>query len=316
MANYILSEYEKKEWDAYEKAGVVGHIRYLYELELPGRVTNTISRYCTGTEEIVWKGNTYYPHPCKHNSIKRTESDEELKVQFAATQLWMNALFLNDCKKLRVRLFRYREEVKNAIIMFTGVAGRFSFSDNTITLECSSSYAASGALVKIYYTQTHCNHDPYGTFCGLNFDQYKVEIPAGKWSIQGNRTIAFDPDTVTLDPNYWKSCIILYNAEIEDGINKLWYEGENMASTVGAHTIIAKRAIPVFVKPWKIPIVIAPNCNLTLQRCQSVFGNTARACGWPDMPLTNPATNDISNTQKHAEGGPVGMPGPSPFHQA
>lgn len=306
-----LSKNDLLHWSAWEKAGMVGHIRYLYRFVIPGRIRNTVIRYCTGSDPIEYNGEVYSPHPCKHDTVKRTSSTDETSVSLAATKFWLTAIFEGTIKRMDVTIQRYRVELGRAVTLFTGVANKYTLAKNIMTIECASSYEASEAMLMVYYTQTHCNHDLYGPYCGLAFDAYKHVIPAGAWRKISSRTIDLKGNFF-LDQIYWKDCLVIYDVEItdEETEENILFETDNMAQAIGQNTIMTRYAISSMVDPFKTQLVIAPNCCLLLERCRDVMGNLARACAWPDIPLFNPTATDLANDMNR--GGPFGPPGRSP----
>lgn len=309
-----LSNSDIAQWDAWEKGGVVGHIRYLYQFRIPGRNHDTLIHYCTGSDVIEYEGETYLPHPCKHDGIKRDASTDETTVSLAADALWLTMIFEGNVKKVDVVIRRYRIELKKAIVLFNGTVNQHSMANNVMSLSCISSYQAADAMLIVYYTQMHCNHDLYGTFCGLDYDAYKVKIPAGQWTVSGNRAIDLHGNYF-LDQNYWKNCLVIYDVDITETYDDIDYtivfETDNMAQSVGRNTLLLRYAVSSLVKPATTDLYLAPSCCLLLERCRDVMGNLPRACSIPDMPLSNPTTSDCLN--KENKGGPFGPPGRSPY---
>jgi len=307
-----LSENDVRQWAAWEKAGMVGHIRYLYRFEIPGRQRNTIIRYCTGSDSVTWGGEVYSPHPCKHDSVKRDASADTTSVSLAATKFWLTAVFEGTIKRMNVTVMRYRVELERAVTLFTGVANKYSLNKNIMTIECGSAYEAGEAMLTVYYTQTHCNHDLYSPYCGMNFDATKHVIPAGQWRKVSSRTIDLKGNFF-LDQVYWKDCLVVYDVEINDEETEehILFETDNMAQAIGRNSIMTRYAISGLVDPFKTDLIIAPNCCLLLERCRDVMGNLSRACAWPDMPLFNPTATDLANNQNR--GGPTGPPGRTPY---
>ena len=310
-----LSASDVKLWDSWEKAGVVGHIRYLYEFRIPGYMHETIIRYCTGNDIISYQGNDFYPHPCKHDGIKRTSSSDETTISLAASKLWLLVVFEGNVKKISVRVFRYRIEQQKAIILFNGVVNKYSMANNIMSLECVSAFQAAEAMLIIYYTQMHCNHDLYGTFCGLKFNDYRQKIPAGNWTLSGNRAIDLHGNFY-LDQTYWKNCLVIYDVLVKEEVDDIEYEivfeTDNMAQSVGRNTMLLRYAVSRIVNPAQTDIYIAPSCNLQLERCRDVMGNLPRACAIPDMPLQNPSATDCLNDDNY--GWPMDAPGRSPYN--
>lgn len=315
MAGYgELTKSDIAQWDAWEKAGTVGHIRYLYEFRIPGYLHETVIRYCTGNDIIEYMGASYYPHPCKHEGIKRTSSSDETTLSLAASKLWLLMVFEGNVKKINVKVMRYRIELGKAIILFNGAVSKYSMANNVLTLECVSAYQAAEAMLTIYYTQMHCNHDLYGTFCGVSFDDYKAVIPGGNWTLSGNRGIDLHGNFF-LDQSYWKDCLVVYDTIVTEKVMDIEYEivfeTDNMAQAVGRNTLLLRYAVSRIVNPAQTDLHIAPSCNLLLERCRDVMGNLPRACGIPDMPLSNPSTTDCLNKENY--GAPWNAPGPSPY---
>ena len=307
-----LSANDLRQWGAWEKAGMVGHMRDLYRFVIPGRVHDTIVRYCTGSDSVTYEGETYYPHPCKHDSIKRNSSSDETSISLAATKFWLTAIFDGTIKRLDVTIQRYRTELERAVTLFTGQANKHTLANNIMTIECASSYEASQAMLMVYYTQTHCNHDIYGPYCGMSFDACKHIIPAGQWRKVSGRTIQLKGD-FHLDQVYWKDCLVIYdiNVDDEETDQTILFETDNMAQAIGSQSIMTRYAISGLVDPFKTDLTIAPNCCLLPERCRDIMGNLARSCAFPDLPLYNPTTTDLANNMNR--GGPFGPPGRSPY---
>lgn len=299
-------------WDAWQKASASGHIRYLYKFTVDGRVDDTVIGYCTGSDVITYDGVTYIPYPCVHEEIKKEADDAETSINIAANKLWLSLLFLNNPRKLHGEIIRYRTELLMGATLYRGDMKNRTLNNNVIKLEFGSSFASSNTNMITYYTQRFCNHAQYDYYCGLNFDELAIEVPAAQYEIEGRKTIHFvDGFTLNTGNDYWKNLILLYTVSLtEDGFT-FRYEQDNIANLVTPEAVTLKYPLSAIMDDTA-HITLAPNCLLQLTRCKNLFGNLPRACGWPDMPLKNYAALDATQEGK-GDGGPRSAPNKSPL---
>ena len=298
-------------WQKWENASVVGHIRYLYKFEFPSRTKTTYVTYCTGRQDVGFDGHIYTPHPCVHGDIQKTQNDSEVGIQLGASPMWVEAVITNICRKLNLTIYRYRQEMLDAVAIFKGFANEYSIRNNVISMKFLGGLGDGNSNIILYYTQAHCNHDMYGNFCGLNFNDMKVEIPAGGWAVDTKKTIILLPE-FAFDPTYWNNALLMYDIVVDENDHTFIYEQDNMAHTVAGNAFVTKYPISNLVRPTEYPLTVAPNCNLSLHRCRDIFGNMARSCGHPDLPLINYAQVD-STAGGRATGGPLKYIGESPY---
>jgi hypothetical protein len=298
--------FDQQTWDMWERTTYAGHVIYLYKISILGIFTENHVRYCTGANSVTFNDEVYVPYPCVHSEIKKSIDDEETTVKFAGSKMWITVLLEHTPHRVNVEIYRYKTDLNMANMIYSGDMKKTTLNENIFTLELGSSYAAGKTDLICYYTQRHCNHAPYQYFCGLNFDDWKIRIGWGEWWLNGSKNVIL-PASFTLDSEYWRECVLLYQSLfIEDG-QEYFFELDNVAVSAGGRVITTKYPVSCDVDPSQSALYFAPNCILSLKRCRDIFGNLAHSCGWPDMPLKNYASIDNVNSQYHA-GKPLGPP--------
>lgn len=287
---------------AWDRAVASGHIRYLYKFTFQGRTITSIVPYCTGREELTVNDVTYKPYPCAHDEMKWDEVDGETKIRLPAVRLWLE-MVIKHSPRLKVEVFRWREELQSAVSIYYGNMLSASLAENIINIAFGSPIGASNTELVTYYTQRYCNHDLYGQYCGLKFDAFKQVIPAGSWTQVGQRAIDIG---TPLDFDYWTNGLLFTTIKVDDGTYAFDLEQGNTFKNVQGSVVTTKYPLSTFLDTTK-DITIAPNCLLDLGRCKSMLGNVARACAWPDMPRTNYTALDVASIGKGNTGN-IGRP--------
>lgn len=288
-------------WQQWERAVAAGHMRYLYRIQFKGRTMVTDIPYVTGREPLEFEGITYLPHPCVHEDIKFDEIGAETVLKVPAAKLWIETC-LKHSPRVSLEVFRWREELADAQSMFYGNLVNTSFADADINMDFGTPLGAANVQLVTYYTQRYCNHDMYGQYCGLDFDSLKLEVD--NYLFETNRRV--DLGGMSLDKEYWKNALIFYTIKVTDGMYDFHIEESNMVKSMEGGTLVLKYAVSQYIDTT-MPIYIAPNCLLNLDRCQANFGNLPRACAWPDMPRANYTMMDVTSIGK-GNNGNIGGP--------
>lgn len=317
----VSEENKKKIWDKYS------HVQ-------------SIIGYCTGTEPITsccgvhelfvtespfnpypdetwvcYPKLTYKPWPCKHETIRESLDDATAEVSFAATPMWMDLLLGSMSVDIDVQICRFRWETHDAYMLYKGRMESCSLNSGVFNLKFSATWNSGNADVPLYFTQRHCNHAPFSAICGLDVEKFIVKVKPNDWFIHERQNIILS-ESIALDPEYWKECIVLYLAKYTDIVEQAdgstkevnyAFAGDNIATYANGRSISLKNTISCYVDPTTTPLLLIPNCCLNLQRCRDIFGNLRRATAWPDMPLKNYAALDVATTGK-GTGFPQGHP--------
>lgn len=301
-------------WHAWDKATISGHIVYLYRITFKGQVEDSVIAYASGRETKTFDGTEFLPHPCVHEEIKEDEIGAITTIKVPAAVMWIETCLKHN-PSLTLEIFRWREEKQTAHLLFFGTHKQTTFADTDILIDFGNPLAASNVKLITYYTQRFCNHDMYGQFCGLRFDDFVQEFSG--YEVLDHRRIRVEG--ASFDPDYWKSGLFFYSILISDNTYTFTIEQSNMIRNIeNEDTLVVKYPLSNHLNTGR-PIHIAPNCILDLDRCAKFFSNAQRATAWPDMPRSNYTTVDVTQIGEGNQGN-IGVPrelaGPSPFSPA
>jgi len=285
-----------KDWDA---AVISGHIKYLYEIECTGKIVDTFMRYCTGRENIVYDGNEYVAKPIKHGKITFDSTKGKASIVLPGSVLLIELFIKNIAPKTKLTIYRWREELDEAIVIFKGVLLKANFADSLMSLSFGSAMEGVDDNTLTYFTQRYCNHAMYDQRCGLDFETMRIQVD--DWQLKIHNRIIFG-GTFDIDKEYLKCALLFYTIRVFDNDQEYLIEQSvTIAEWIGS-TREARLRFPI---PESValdqPMYLAPNCLLDLDRCNNIFANVHRACAWPDMPRTNYAAVDVANLNRDAE---------------
>jgi len=294
-------------WQTWEEAVTVGHVIYLYQFDFYSTYSDTTSvGFCTGRSEIVYNGLTFYPRPIVHSAIKFTYGDVDTTIHLPATKYWIDIFFKTEFLKCDLTIYRYKEELNGAIILFKGKYKKASLKTTTIDVEFGLGLNLANSEVITYWVQRYCNHIIYDKYCGLSQDAYKAEYT--NFNITGDNVVELPSSPYFLGDSFddfWREGLVILMGGVEIP-NVTFFElpvPNLIASVLSPTSFSLKWNIPDYVMNYaNKKITILPNCIGDLDRCKLLFGNLPRACGWPDMPSNMLTSDTLSDTSVRNRG--------------
>ena len=124
----------------------------------------------------------------------------------------------------------------------------------------------------------NCSFDLYGTECGLNIDDYKIQVAIQDCVITST-TITSDVFGNKPDWYYTSGYILLDSGEAHHILSHLGTT-ISVLGNIGDYSITGD-------------INVVVGCNKTKETCLTKFGNISRFGGFPFIPTMNPATEGI-----------------------
>ena len=245
--------------------------------------------YFTSAAKIVeHAGNTYLPLVVSRGNIDDEDIDKcETEVQFPFPKQLLNiegqdlqALFINKIyfESVYVTIFElYKNET---LVIFKGRVTQPKFDDdsNIMTLVCSTAESYQNRNILTRKFQKSCANKIYDRFCGLNFEDWAVEITITAInSLSISYTVV---DSSNYPDNYFNRGL-LFKAGVYT------YIVSNSSNTIGLYRRHFGLQVGDVVK-------IAPGCDQTRNGpCHVLFDNHLRFMGFPNIPNTNPVNDQI-----------------------
>jgi hypothetical protein len=264
--------------------------------------------FTSASKPVTHKDKTYLSFVVSRGNIEVEDIDKcETDVVFPYPQVIANEngddiqkLFSNKIYfgGVTVTIFElYNDE---SLVIYKGRVTQPKFDDdaNTMTLVCSTSETYQNRNILTRKFQKSCANKIYDRFCGLNFDDWAVEVTLATIS---NLNISFtvnptpvvdengdpvldengDPVTEvkTYESGYFSRGLLLKNGVYTSILSSTSISASLYRQHFGLH-------VGDVVK-------IAPACDQTRQVCHDKFDNHLRFMGFPNVPAVNPTNDQI-----------------------
>lgn len=276
----------------------------LYQFTFGTRTWN----FTSGVREVVFDDVVYKPvkglnrTAIEDEDINKAEIEVALPHPFALlnedgddfTQVFLNKIYFES-----VRLTILELDNAETLVLFKGRVTQPKFDDDTkqMTLMCSTAESYQNRNILTRKFQRSCPSKIYDRFCGLNFDEWAVEVRVIGLSGTGV-TFSVEPTPVldelgepvldelgepvtevkTFENNYFARGLLK-----KDGVFTF------IQSQFGTNLTLYRKHIGLQLGDV---VQLAAGCNQSLALCESRFNNGSRFHGFPNMPNTNPV-NDL-----------------------
>jgi len=264
--------------------------------------------FTSALKPVTHNDKTYLPFVVSRGNIEVEDIDKcETEVVFPYPKVIANEngddiqkLFSNKIYFGGVTVTIFELYKNETLVIYKGRVTQPKFDDyaKTMTLVCSTSETYQNRNILTRKFQKSCANKIYDRFCGLNFDDWAVEVTV---TAINALTVSFDINpTPVLDENgdpvldensdplteiktypsdYFSRGLLLkngiYTAILGSGDNSVALYREHFGLEVGN------------------VVVIAPACDQTRQVCHDKFNNHLRFMGFPNVPNSNPVNDQI-----------------------
>lgn len=190
--------------------------------------------------------------------------------------LLINKIYLSD---IHVTIAEQHNTTSTAIlVIFKGrvIQPKFDEEQNIASLICSTSESYLNRNILNRQVQRSCANKLYDRFCGLNREDFAIEITVQK--IINQTTIEYTT-TAESKPFGYFSRGLLY----KDGVYTFISNDDGRLHLYRPH---------VGLKVGDV-VKIYAGCDNSLKTCQQKFNNTLNFCGFPNIPSQNPLSQQI-----------------------
>lgn len=260
--------------------------------------------FTSALKPVTHNDKTYLPFVVSRGNIEVEDIDKcETEVVFPYPKVIVNEngddiqkLFSNKIYFGGVTVTIFELYKNETLVIYKGRVTQPKFDDyaKTMTLVCSTSETYQNRNILTRKFQKSCTNKIYDRFCGLNFDDWAVEVTvtainALTVSFDINPTPVLDENGDPIEPpeteiktypsDYFSRGLLLkngiYTAILGSGDNSIALYREHFGLEVGN------------------VVVIAPACDQARQVCHDKFNNHLRFMGFPNVPNPNPVNNQI-----------------------
>lgn len=260
--------------------------------------------FTSAQREVVHGGITYKPFVVGRGNIDDEDIDKaETEVRFPYPMQLLNddlddlqQLFINKIyfESVSVTILELYKDETLAIFKGRVVQPKFDDSTHEMTLICSTAETYQNRNILTRKFQKSCANKIYDRFCGLNFDDWAIELTVTNISgltirFNVNPTPVLDVNGVPVDPPQTE--VLTYaNGYFNRGL--LLLNGVyTMVTTSTSNTLTLYRSH--FGLAVNDVIKVAPACDQSRQVCHDKFNNHLRFMGFPNVPNSNPVNDQI-----------------------
>ena len=241
--------------------------------------------FTSSQREVVHGGITYKPFVVGRGNIDDEDIDKaETEVRFPypmqllnddlddLQQLFINKIYFESVSVTILEL--YKDET---LVIFKGrvVQPKFDNSTHEMTLICSTAETYQSRNILTRKFQKSCANKIYDRFCGLNFNDWAVELTVTNVS---GLTVTFT-SVNPIEDGYFNRGLLLLNGVY------------TMVTTSTPNTLTLYRSH--FGLAVNDVIKVAPACDQSRQVCHDKFNNHLRFMGFPNVPSSNPVNDQI-----------------------
>lgn len=253
---------------------------WLYRLEHLGQVANLTSGSRPVVASLGLGGSPdeteFLPEVITHTRILRTSAigREETQLVFPeSSQLARSYLGENGYQANLVRIWRgYAEDTDGEFeLVFRGRVIAAQPRWTRITLQAQNRFTELAGKGISAVMQRPCRHAHYFGGCGLVLSEWQVA--GGVTAVSGSGVTV--PEAAAAAAGSYSGGILEWN-----GAKQLITR--HVGSALSLLAPIPGLAAALVASPPSVPVLIAPGCNLTRERCVQ-FGNIANFGGFPFM---------------------------------
>lgn len=244
--------------------------------------------FTSSAQAVEHNGHTYLPFIVGRGNIDDEDIDKcDTEIVFPYPMQLLNddgddlqALFINKIyfKSVTVTIIElYKDE---ALVIHIGriIQPKFDDVSKRMTLVSSTVETQQNKNILTRKFQKSCSNKIYDRICGLKIEDWSVEITV--IAIDG-LTVSFTINDSSTYPENYFSRGVLY----KDGIFT------SIISSNDSSLILDRQHFGLQVGDM---VMIAPGCDQTRSGpCHTVFDNTLRFMGFPNIPASNPVNDQI-----------------------
>lgn len=242
----------------------------------------------SASKAVVHNEHTYLPLVVGRSDITDEDIDKcDTEITFPYPMQILNAegddlqaLFINKIyfKSVTVTILELYKGETLVIHIGRVIQPKFNDDANTMTLVSSTAETQQNKNILTRKFQKTCSNKIYDRICGLNIEDWSVEVTVT--AISG-LTVTFTVNDLSSYPDNYFSRGVLHEAGIFTSVlsstpNKVILGREHYGLQVGD------------------VVKLAPGCDQTRTGpCHTLFNNTLRFMGFPNIPNTNPTNDQI-----------------------
>ena len=244
--------------------------------------------FTSAAKAVDHNGHTYLPLVASRSDITDEDIDKcDTEITFPYPMQILNAegddlqaLFINKIYFKSVTVIILELYKGETLVIHIGrvIQPKFDDDANTMTLVSSTAETQQNKNILTRKFQKTCSNKIYDRICGLNIEDWSVEVTV---TAIDRLTVSFTiNDSSTYPENYFSR-----GALYKDGIFTSIRFSENTTISLGREHLGLKVGDVV---------MIAPGCDQTRSGpCNTVFNNTLRFMGFPSIPSSNPTNDQI-----------------------
>lgn len=245
--------------------------------------------YLTSAAKAVeHNGHTYLPFVVGRGNIDDEDIDKcDTEIVFPYPMQLLNedgddlqALFINKIyfKSVTVTILELYKGETLVIHIGRVIQPKFDDDSNTMTLVSSTAETQQNKNILTRKFQKTCSNKIYDRICGLNIEDWSVEVTVT--AISGLTVIFTINDSSTYPENYFSRGVLhnkgIFTTVLSSTSNTVNLERQHFGLHIGD------------------VIKLTPGCDQTRSGpCNTVFNNTLRFMGFPNIPSSNPVNDQI-----------------------
>lgn len=244
--------------------------------------------FTSSKKPITYNDNTYLPKVLNRTDIDDEDIDKcDTEIAFPYPMQILNAdgddlqaLFINKIyfKSVTVTILELYKGETLVIHIGRVIQPKFDDGANTMTLVSSTAETQQNKNILTRKFQKTCSNKIYDRICGLNIEDWSVEVTI---TAIDRLTVSFTINDGSTYPENYFSRGALY----KDGIFTSIRFSENTTISLGREH---------FGLQVGDVVKIAPGCDQTRSGpCHTLFNNTLRFMGFPNIPNSNPTNDQI-----------------------
>ena len=244
--------------------------------------------FTSSAQAVDHNGHTYLPLVASRGNIDDEDIDKcDTEIVFPYPMQLLNedgddlqALFINKIyfKSVTVTILELYKGETLVIHIGRVIQPKFDDDTNTMTLVSSTAETQQNKNILTRKFQKSCSNKIYDRICGLNIEDWSVEVTV---TAIDRLTVNFTiNDSSTYPDNYFSR-----GALYKDGIFT------SIISSNDSSLVLGRQHFGLQVGDV---VKLAPGCDQTRTGpCHNLFNNTPRFMGFPNIPNTNPVNDQI-----------------------